>query len=172
MALTLGYAAAARDRVSAVPDPWAESWCAEVDAYVALIERVVDQSRRRVFDGEKVPGAEKVVILFEPHTETPDRIPTRASTPFLRASTPFPGAGTWGHAPVGPDGAPQLFDLAPTRAPSGTSSTRNRGTVAELHGLLLASFEEYGAGDAVQALWRSPGSGTAGGSWARDYLER
>ena len=48
----------------------------------------------------------------------------------------------------------------------------NRGTVAELPGLLLASLEEYGAGDAVQALWRSPGSGTAGGSWARDYLER
>ena len=69
VALTLGYAAAARDRVSAVPDPWAESWCAEVDAYVALIERVVDQTKRRVFDGEKVPGAEKVVSLFEPHTD-------------------------------------------------------------------------------------------------------
>ena len=31
---------------------------------------------------------------------------------------------------------------------------------------------EYGAGDAVQALWGAPGSGAAGGSWTRDYLER
>ena len=69
VALTLGYAAAARARVSGVTDPWAESWCAELDAYVALIERVVDQTKRRVFDEEKVPAAEKVVSLFEPHTD-------------------------------------------------------------------------------------------------------
>ena len=69
VALSLGYAAAARALVGAVTDPWAESWCAELDAYVALIERVVDQTKRRVFDGEKVPGAEKVVSLFEPHTD-------------------------------------------------------------------------------------------------------
>ena len=34
-----------------------------------LIERVVDQTRRQVFDGQKVPAAEKVVSLFEPHTD-------------------------------------------------------------------------------------------------------
>ena len=69
VALSLGYAAAARARVSTVTDPWAKSWCAEMDAYVGLIERVVDQTQRRVFDGEKVPAAEKVVSLFEPHTD-------------------------------------------------------------------------------------------------------
>ncbi len=69
MALSLGYATAARARVSTVTDPWTKSWCAEVDAYVGLIERVVDQTQRRVFDGEKVPAAEKVVSLFEPHTD-------------------------------------------------------------------------------------------------------
>ncbi len=69
VALSLGYAAAARERVSAVTDPWSESWCAEVDAYVELIEHVVDQTERRVFDEEKVPAAEKVVSLFEPHTD-------------------------------------------------------------------------------------------------------
>ena len=40
-----------------------------MDAYVGLIERVVDQTQRRVFDDEKVPAAEKVVSLFEPHTD-------------------------------------------------------------------------------------------------------
>ena len=69
VARTLGYAAAARALMDAVTDPWAESWCAELDAYVALIERVVDQTKRRVFDEEKVPAAEKVVSLFEPHTD-------------------------------------------------------------------------------------------------------
>ena len=69
VALSLRYAAAARARVSTVTDPWVKSWCVEVDAYVELIERVVDQTRRRVFDGQKVPAAEKVVSLFEPHTD-------------------------------------------------------------------------------------------------------
>jgi IS5 family transposase len=32
-------------------------------------ERVVDQTRRRVFDGESVPATEKIVSIFEPHTD-------------------------------------------------------------------------------------------------------
>jgi IS5 family transposase len=32
-------------------------------------ERVVDQTRRRVFQGESVPAEEKVVSIFEPHTD-------------------------------------------------------------------------------------------------------
>ena len=99
-----------------------------------------------------------------PAAATPDQLPACASTPFLRA-------GTWGYAPVGPDGAPQLFDLAADPNAERDVAAANRGTVADLHELLLASLKEYGAGDAVQALWRAPGSG-AGGSWARDYLER
>ena len=50
-----------------VSDPWAESWRTEVRSYLDLIERVIQQTERRVFDGEKVPAAEKVVSLFEPH---------------------------------------------------------------------------------------------------------
>ena len=37
--------------------------------YDALLERVVDQTRRRVFDGETVPAQGEVVSLFEPHTD-------------------------------------------------------------------------------------------------------
>ena len=37
--------------------------------YDALLERIADQTRRRVFDGETVPARDKVVSLFEPHTD-------------------------------------------------------------------------------------------------------
>jgi len=36
--------------------------------YVSLVERVIDQAYRRVVLGQKVPAAEKLVSLFEPHT--------------------------------------------------------------------------------------------------------
>ena len=48
----------------------------------------------------------------------------------------------------------------------------NRATVNELHKLFLHTLGDYGADEAGQALWRAPGSGAAGGSWARDYLDR
>lgn len=66
---TVGYAQDALVQVERVSEPWAESWCAETRSYLALIERVVQQTERRVFDGEKVPAAEKVVSLFEPHAD-------------------------------------------------------------------------------------------------------
>ncbi len=66
---TVGYAQHALVQVERVSEPWAESWCAEARSYLALIKQVVQQTERRVFDGEKVPAAEKVVSLFEPHAD-------------------------------------------------------------------------------------------------------
>jgi IS5 family transposase len=37
--------------------------------YVKLAEQVLDQTRRRVFSGETVPAPEKIVSIFEPHTD-------------------------------------------------------------------------------------------------------
>ena len=37
--------------------------------YIELAEKVLDQTRRRVFDEETVPASEKVVSIFEPHTD-------------------------------------------------------------------------------------------------------
>ena len=37
--------------------------------HVDLGRRVMDQTRRRVFDGESVPSREKIVSIFEPHTD-------------------------------------------------------------------------------------------------------
>ena len=69
MAHTIAYAAAALAEVCCVTEPWAESWCTEVGACRDLLKRVVEQTERRVFAGETVPASEKVVSLFEPHTD-------------------------------------------------------------------------------------------------------
>lgn len=37
--------------------------------YVKLAEQVIDQTRRRVFDGESVPAQQKVVSIFEAHAD-------------------------------------------------------------------------------------------------------
>jgi IS5 family transposase len=42
---------------------------AELTKVLMVTERVVDQTRRRVFDKEKVPAREKIVSIFEEHTD-------------------------------------------------------------------------------------------------------
>ena len=68
-ARTAGCAEDARVPVAAVRAKWASKWRTEMDAALALMAKVVDQTRRRVLDGEAVPAAEKIVSLFEPHTD-------------------------------------------------------------------------------------------------------
>ena len=41
----------------------------EITAYCELGDRVIDQTRRRVIDGEQVPAEEKVYSIFESHTD-------------------------------------------------------------------------------------------------------
>lgn len=41
----------------------------DIERHIAHARRQADQTRRRVFDGEKIPHAEKVFSIFEPHTE-------------------------------------------------------------------------------------------------------
>jgi transposase, IS5 family len=55
--------------LAACAGPAAAGWCREALHYLPLIERVMTQTRRRVFDGEAVPASEKVVSLFEPHAD-------------------------------------------------------------------------------------------------------
>ncbi len=42
---------------------------AELRHYIPLVLRVIDQADRRVLRGEKVPAEEKIVSIFEPHTD-------------------------------------------------------------------------------------------------------
>ena len=46
-----------------------EGWWAEVMHFKPLIEKIIDQTERRVFQGEKVPATDKMVSLFEEHTD-------------------------------------------------------------------------------------------------------
>ena len=46
-----------------------EHWQAQVKHYTRLIEQVIEQTKRRVFAGEKVPAREKILSLFEEHTD-------------------------------------------------------------------------------------------------------
>jgi|SRR5215208_4260521 len=42
---------------------------ASLQHYIELAEKVLAQTRRRVFDNETVPAPEKIVSIFEPHTD-------------------------------------------------------------------------------------------------------
>ncbi|OED38061.1 hypothetical protein AB833_21220 [Chromatiales bacterium (ex Bugula neritina AB1)] len=44
-------------------------WLNDVFHYRCLLQQVIDQTQRRVFNNENVPAAEKIVSLFEPHTD-------------------------------------------------------------------------------------------------------
>ena len=69
---SLGYIEAAGNSLLAVAtrEPMAvELWRLHVAHYQALIMRVIDQTQRRVLQGEKVPATEKIVSLFEEHTD-------------------------------------------------------------------------------------------------------
>jgi transposase, IS5 family len=67
---TLAYADQAAMQLWQAPDPIAAVlWQAEFGHYRPLIERIVGQTERRVFQGETVAATEKIVSLFEPHTD-------------------------------------------------------------------------------------------------------
>jgi IS5 family transposase len=66
---TLIYLAQATARLATVSSPAADCWRAKVRHYRPLIERIVAQSARRVLVGEPVPAGDKLVSLFEPHTD-------------------------------------------------------------------------------------------------------
>ncbi len=55
--------------IACTTGPHYSAWCAEVSYYQPLIECVINQTERRVFNGEKVPASEKVLSLFESHTD-------------------------------------------------------------------------------------------------------
>lgn len=62
-ALDAAYPAEAKEQ------PGLRNLYATLRHYIELTDRVLDQTRRRILDGESVPAAEKVVSIFEPHTD-------------------------------------------------------------------------------------------------------
>jgi transposase, IS5 family len=54
----------------------------EIDHYCGLGDQVIDQSRRRVLEGEQVPNDEKIYSIFEPHTDLIKRGKVRTPMEF------------------------------------------------------------------------------------------
>lgn len=63
----------------------AEGLVLQLNELQPLIERVIDQARRRVLQGEAVPAQEKVASLWEPHTQ------------IIRRGKPQPHETEFGH---------------------------------------------------------------------------
>jgi len=59
-----------------------DSLCQEITRYCELGNRVIDQTRRRVIEGEQVPAEEKVYSVFEIHTDLIKRGKTRKPVEF------------------------------------------------------------------------------------------
>jgi len=70
---TVGYAKAAAEALHSVfgigVKEAAENAAAELCHYISLAEKVMNQTERRVLQGKKVSAEEKVVSIFEPHTD-------------------------------------------------------------------------------------------------------
>src|SRR5712691_6503180 len=54
----------------------------QIERFCELGNRVVDQARRRVLDGEQVPTGEKIYSIFEPHTDLIKRGKVRTPIEF------------------------------------------------------------------------------------------
>lgn len=54
----------------------------QIERYCGLGDRVIDQARRRVLEGEQVPNAEKIYSIFEPHTDLIKRGKVRTPVEF------------------------------------------------------------------------------------------
>ncbi len=69
-----GYALAAISALDSYPSEgeqiiFVSNLTEELKRAIGLFERIMDQTRRRVIYGEKVPASEKVVSFFEDHTD-------------------------------------------------------------------------------------------------------
>ena len=59
----------ARQRLARCIAIEAIAWHSEVEHYLPLVARLINQTERRVLEGETVPASEKLVSLFEPHAD-------------------------------------------------------------------------------------------------------
>jgi IS5 family transposase len=66
---TVGYAATAIPQAKRAGGLEAIAFCAGLQEYIDLARKVIDQTERRALKSEKVPAAEKIVSIFEPHTD-------------------------------------------------------------------------------------------------------
>lgn len=68
-AKTVGSAEHIADALEGMQSGQTDDLAAELRHYIDLTKRVIDQTERRVLRGESVPAQEKLVSIFEPHTD-------------------------------------------------------------------------------------------------------
>jgi IS5 family transposase len=73
-----------REALLAVGSAAAEELRNELSEVEELLERVIEQTRRRVLEGEQVPAQEKLVSIFEAHTQIICRGKSAKATEFGR----------------------------------------------------------------------------------------
>ncbi len=68
---TVGYCTTAIGILKSLPpcEFEAHGLASEIERIVTLAVKVIDQTERRVINNEKVPASEKIVSIFEPHTD-------------------------------------------------------------------------------------------------------
>jgi IS5 family transposase len=66
---TRSCAEAALRELGTSGDAEALHYALTLEHYLPLVSKVIDQAERRVIGGEKVPAADKIVSIFEPHTD-------------------------------------------------------------------------------------------------------
>jgi len=84
--VTQARAAATAAQATALNDPLKkiliDALCQQIAHYARLTERVIDQTRRRVFAGETVAAGDKLYSIFEPHTDLIKRGKARKPVEF------------------------------------------------------------------------------------------
>lgn len=66
---TMGYACTAFENAVEKPEDYPDGFATEIALLITRGEILISQTERRVFDGEKVPATEKLVSIFEAHTD-------------------------------------------------------------------------------------------------------
>ena len=66
---TLGYGTRALEQATQWQDPISQVLAEALAHHLDLMERVIQQTQRRVILGQKVPATEKIVSIFEEHTD-------------------------------------------------------------------------------------------------------
>lgn len=66
---TVTHAQQVLEHLGSRTDSTAQRLAVTLQTFIPRVEQVIDQTQRRIFQGEQVPADEKLVSLFEPHTD-------------------------------------------------------------------------------------------------------
>jgi len=89
-----------------------------------------------------------------------------------RCVTPFVVTDTWGYAPVGAFGQPELYNVGEDPLAVTDVAADNAAVIDELHEQFLAHLRDHSASDETLAIWEKGAEGRCRGSWAIDYPDQ